>query len=144
MIFHCQGRRHRGRSKGAKAPLKISKKKKGKMSSLPSKYVLWKGLYHDFSTKKGSSFKGASSPDPHQGALPLGPQRFLRPPNDLPWRRSCSPYVHVVNYYNLTTPHKNHTTYYLQFISFELIFFYFHVSRDVIKIINSFTLHTKQ
>ena len=56
--------------------------------------MLWKGFYHDFSTKKASA-SGASPPDPHQGVLPLDPHRGHCPldprgsfalPNDLPWR----------------------------------------------------------
>ena len=39
--------------------------------------MLWKGFYHDFSTKKASASGGF--PDPHQGALPPGP-----PPGELP------------------------------------------------------------
>ena len=95
----------------AKAPLRISKKGKNKkygvfsctakllklafLSSLTRKYVLWKGFYHDFITKKAS--RGFASPpdptkglfplDPPLGALPPGPPRFPCPPHDLPWRR---------------------------------------------------------
>ena len=49
------------------------------LSSLTRKYVLWKGFYHDFSTKQTSA-SGGFAPDPHQGALPPGPPRFLCPP----------------------------------------------------------------
>ena len=35
---------------------------------------------------KRLQLQGASPPHPHQGALPPGPPRFLRPPKDLPWR----------------------------------------------------------
>ena len=48
------------------------------LSSLTRKYVLWKGFYHNFSTKKASASRGFA-PDPHQGALPPGPPWFLRP-----------------------------------------------------------------
>ena len=82
--------------KGGKSPLKISKKR-GKrknmgyfhaskllklafLSSLTRKYVLWKGFYHDFSTKKASA-SGGKAPDPHQGALPPGPP----PGGAAPW-----------------------------------------------------------
>ena len=41
--------------------------------------MLWKGFYHDFSTKKASA-SGASPPDPHQGALPPGPLPGALPP----------------------------------------------------------------
>ena len=44
------------------------------VSSLTRKYVLWKGFYHDFSTKKASA-----SPDPHQGALSLDPRQWRCP-----------------------------------------------------------------
>ena len=43
------------------------------MSSLMKKYVLWKGFYHDFSTKKASASgawpqtKGLCSPGPRRG-----------------------------------------------------------------------------
>ena len=75
--------KHRGGAigGGAKAPLKIFKKREkwkkiwgifmhqnlsklAFLSSLTRKYVLWKGFYHNFSTKK---------------ALSPGPPRFLRP-----------------------------------------------------------------
>ena len=48
--------------------------------------MLWKGFYHNSSTKKASASGGFAPPDPHQGALPPGPPRFLFPPNYLPWR----------------------------------------------------------
>ena len=57
--------------------------------SLTRKYMLWEGFYHNFSSTKGFSFKGALPPHPQQGALPPGPPRFLLPPNDLPWRCPC-------------------------------------------------------
>ena len=62
-----------GGARGVKAPLKISKKGKMKkygvfscikvnklafLSSLMRKYVLWKGFYHDFSTKNASALGG--------------------------------------------------------------------------------------
>ena len=37
------------------------------------KYLLWKGFYHDFSTKE------ASASDPHQGACPLAPRGSFAP-----------------------------------------------------------------
>ena len=55
---------------------------------LTRKYVLWKGFYHDFSTKKASA--GLFPLDPRRGRCPLDPQgSFAPPPNDLPWRRPC-------------------------------------------------------
>ena len=88
-----QGRRHGGGGggggKGAKAPLKISKKKWKNMgyfhasklsklaflSSLMRKYVLWKGFYHDFNTKKAS----ASGATPTKGLCPLDPRGSFAP-----------------------------------------------------------------
>ena len=67
------------------------------MSSLTKKYVLWKGFYHDFSTKKASASgawpqtKGLCPLDPHRGRCPLDHQGSFAPPNDLPWRR---PWLH--------------------------------------------------
>ena len=83
-----------GEGRGAKAPIKISKKGKIKnmgyfhaskllklafLLSLTSNNMLWKGFYHDFSTNKASA-SGASPSDPHQGALPPGPPRIPCPP----------------------------------------------------------------
>ena len=63
-------------------------------------FSVWKGFYHDFSTKKASA-SGSFAPDPHQGALPPGPPPgalhpgpptevpLPPPPNDLPWGRPC-------------------------------------------------------
>ena len=48
------------------------------LSSLKRKYMLWKGFYHDFSTKNASA-SGALPPGPPPGALPPGPPRFLAP-----------------------------------------------------------------
>ena len=55
------------------------------------KYVLWKGFYHDFSTKKASASgdftKGICFLDPRQReALPPDPWGSFAPLNDLPWR----------------------------------------------------------
>ena len=50
------------------------------LSSLTRKYVLWKGFYHNFSTKK------ASAP---RGIAPWTPE-VPSPPNDLPWCRPCA------------------------------------------------------
>ena len=90
-----------GGCKGAKAPLKISKKGKMKrydvfsgikviklafLSSLTRKYMLWKGFCHNFSTKKAS-------------ALPPGSPRFLRPPKDLPW---CCPWPYRISLYSVS------------------------------------------
>ena len=86
-----------GGARGAKAPLRISKKGKIKknmgyfhaskllklafLSSLTRKYVLWKFFYHDFITKNASASGGfALPPDPHQGALPPGPPPGVLPP----------------------------------------------------------------
>ena len=80
-----------GGGQGGQKPPKDSKKGKIKnmgyfhasklsklafLSSLTRKYVLWKGFYHDFSTKKAS----ASGGNPHQGVLPPGPLGSLAPP----------------------------------------------------------------
>ena len=100
----------RGGTMGAKAPLRFQKRGKWKnmgyfhaskllklafLSSLMRKYVLWKGFYHDFSTKRAAASGGfapwppsrGSVSGPQLGALPPGPPRFLCPPNDLPWHR---------------------------------------------------------
>ena len=45
------------------------------LSSLTRKYVLWKGFYHDFSTKKAS----ASGGEPCRGRCPLDPQGSFAP-----------------------------------------------------------------
>ena len=90
IYLYNQGRCHGGGARGAKAPPKDFKKGENEknmgyfhaskllklafLSSLTRKYVLWKGFYHDFNTKK------ASASDPHKGALPPGPPRLLRPP----------------------------------------------------------------
>ena len=44
------------------------------LSSLTRKYVLWKGFYHNFSTKKASA-SGDYAPDPTKGLCPLDPRR---------------------------------------------------------------------
>ena len=49
------------------------------MSSLTRKYVLWKGFYHDFSTKKASASGGFAPWPPPRGSAPWTPG-FLRPP----------------------------------------------------------------
>ena len=71
--------------KGGKSPLKISKKEKMKkyqaskllklafLSSLTRKYVLWKGFYHDFSTKKASASQKGFQPQP-RGSAPWTPE----------------------------------------------------------------------
>ena len=55
--------------------------------------MLWKGVYHDFSTKKASAplthTKGLCPLDPHGGRCPLDPRGSFTPPNDLPWRHPC-------------------------------------------------------
>ena len=62
---------------GAKAPLKGKNEKRGYfhaskliklafLSSLLRKYMLWKGFYHDFSTKKASA-SGGFAPQPWGG-----------------------------------------------------------------------------
>ena len=100
-----QGRRHGGGGKGAKAPLKISKKggkwkimgyfhaskllKWAFLSSLTRKYVFWKGFYHDFSTKKASASGGFLIPT--KELCPLDPRGSFAPPSDLPWRRPWRP-----------------------------------------------------
>ena len=44
------------------------------LSSLTSKYMLWKGFYHDFSTKKASA-SGGFPLTPTKGLCPLHPRR---------------------------------------------------------------------
>ena len=67
------------------------------LSSLTRKYMLWKGFYHDFSTKKASALggftpwpppRGSATWTPTRGSAPWTPEvYFAPPPNDLPWRR---------------------------------------------------------
>ena len=104
-MMRKQGRHHGGGAKGEKAPLKISKKgeitkyevfsciKVVFLSFLMRKYVLWKGFYHDFSTKKASASGGfapwppprsAAPWPPHWGCCPLDARGSFIPPNDLP------------------------------------------------------------
>ena len=69
-----------------------------RLAFLLRKYMLCKGFYHDFSTKKASA-SGAfapwppprgSAPGPPPGsAAPWTPELPLPPPNNLPWRRPC-------------------------------------------------------
>ena len=101
-----QGWCHRGQ--GGKSPPKDFKKGENKknigyfhaskllklafLSSLMRKYMLWKGFYHNFSTKKASASgglnptKGLCPLVPRWGHCPLDPQG-PSPPNDLPWCR---------------------------------------------------------
>ena len=58
------------------------------LSSLTTKYVLWKGFYHDFSTKKASA-SGGFALTPTKGLCPMDPRGSFALPNDLPWRRPC-------------------------------------------------------
>ena len=85
------------------------------LSSLTRKYVLLKGFYHDFSTKKASALGGfapwahnlttsligetfyltcscsfTNLPDDKENFCPLDPRgSFAPPPKDLPWCRPC-------------------------------------------------------
>ena len=43
------------------------------LSSLTRKYVLWKGFYHDFSTKKASALGGFAPWPPPRGSVPWTP-----------------------------------------------------------------------
>ena len=80
------------------------------LSSLTRKYVLWKGFYHDFSTKNASASGGFAPSPPSRGSAPWTPTRGAAPwtpevpspPNDLPWRRPCYNYMYVPvpNYMN--------------------------------------------
>ena len=49
------------------------------LSSLMRKYVLWKGFYHNFSTKKGFSFRELRPLTPTKGLCPLDPRRGTAP-----------------------------------------------------------------
>ena len=50
--------------------------------------MLCKGFNNNFSTKKETT-SDSFSPEPHQGALPLGPPSLLCPPNNLPLHQTC-------------------------------------------------------
>ena len=74
-------------------------KKLAFLSSLIRKYMLWEGLYHDFSTKKVSASGGFAPWPPPRGSAPwtpargrcsLDPRGNFAPSNDLPWRRPLS------------------------------------------------------
>ena len=94
-----QGQHHRGQ--GGKSPPKDFKKGENEknmmyfqaskslklafLSSLTRKYVLWKGFYHDFSTKKASASGGFAPWPPPRGSAPWTPE-VPSPPKDLPWR----------------------------------------------------------
>ena len=84
------------------------------LSSLTRKYVLLKGFYHNFSTKKASALGGfapwahnlitsligetfyltcscsfTNLPDDKENFCPLDPRGSFAPQKDLPWRRPC-------------------------------------------------------
>ena len=66
------------------------------LSSLTRKYVLWKGFYHNFSSKKASASGGFAPWSPPRGSAPWTPTGGAAPgprgsfaPLDLSWRRPC-------------------------------------------------------
>ena len=94
-----------GGGKGEKPPQRFQKRGKWKnmgyfhalkllklafLSSLTKKWVLWKGFYHDFSTKRASA-SGDFAPWPHQGALPPGSMTGALPPGPPRWHRPWLP-----------------------------------------------------
>ena len=81
--------------RGAKAPLRFQKRGKWKnmgylhaskllklalLSSLTRKYVLWKGFYHNFSTKKASASGGFAPWTPEVPLPPLAPPLIVPTP----------------------------------------------------------------
>ena len=92
--MQMQGLRHGG-DKGGKSPPKDFKKGENEknmmyiqaskllklafLTSLTRKYVLWKGFYHDFSTKKASASGGLAPWPPPRGSATWTPAGSAAP-----------------------------------------------------------------
>ena len=111
-----------GGARGAKKTLKISKKGKMKkydvfsgnkvikiafLSSVTRKYMLWKGFYRDFITKKASASRGSA---PWTPEVPSPSQRFtLAPPCSLSlvWNESIAGSQHDLGQFRRVTVHSH-------------------------------------